>query len=211
MRNIPVFSTELGVASLVLDQIPYSGIAFVHVCSTAQPEAFIAECGGFCRAAGADRVLATGHEVLEKFPVQYEILSMSRPYEGVEDTDAAVIPVTEQTMHSWVRHYNERMKKVDGAAYMSSLEGKKLLEEGHGYFVHRNGRLIGIGKASGETVDAIASVVSGEGKTVLSALCHCLSGPMVQLQVASTNRRAIRLYEEMGFICTGITRRWHRI
>lgn len=211
MRNIPVFSTDLGVASLVFDQIPYSGTAFVHICSTAQPEAFIAECAGFCRAAGADLVLATGHEVLKEFPVQYEILSMRSPLEGIADTDASLMPVTEQTLDTWVQYYNQKMKHVDGAAYMSSREAKKLLEEGHGYFVHRCGRLLGIGKASGEELDAIASLVPGEGKTVLSALCHSLSGPMVYLQVASTNSRAIRLYEDMGFLSTGVERRWHRI
>lgn len=211
MRNIPVFSTDLGVASLVLDQIPYSGTAFVHICSTAQPEKFITECAGFCRAAGADLVLATGHEVLKEFPIQYEILSMRRPLEGIADTDAALMPVTEQTLDIWVQHYNKKMMHVDGAAYMSNREGKKLLEEGRGYFVHRSGQLLGIGKASGETLDAIASIVPGEGRTVVCALCHCLSGPMVDLQVASTNRRAIRLYEDMGFLSTGVKRRWHRI
>lgn len=211
MRNIPVFSTDLGVASLVFDQIPYSGTAFVHICSTAQPEAFIDECDGFCRAAGAEQVLAAGHEALENLPVQYEILSMCRPLEGIADTDAALMPVTAQTLDTWVQHYNQRMRHVDGAAYMSGPEAKKLLEEGHGYFVHRNGQLLGIGKASGEELHAIASLVPGEGRTVLGALCHSLSGPMVKLQVASTNIRAIRLYEELGFLCTGVERKWYRI
>lgn len=211
VRNIPVFSTELGVASLVFDQIPYSGIAFVHIGDTACPGEFIDECAQFCRAAGGECVLATGHEALDEFPVSYEVLTMRRPLDGLADTDACLIPVTENTVGRWIEVYNERMKAVDGAAYMSSAEGKRLLEEGNGYFVHRNGTLLGIGKAAGETVDAVASVVPGAGETVFLALCHALSGPMVKLQVASTNQKAIHLYRKLELIATGVGQKWHRI
>lgn len=211
MRNIPVFSTELGVASLIFDQIPYTGVAYIHIQDTASPAAFVDECAQFCRAAGAESVLATGREGLEAFPASYDVLSMVRPLEGLQDTDAALMPVTEETTERWRSIYNERMKTVDGAAYMSTLEGKRLLEEGCGYFVHRGGTLLGIGKASGETVDAIAAVEPGAGETVFLALCHALSGSMVKLQVASTNRKAICLYEKLGFITTEVKQTWYQI
>ena len=211
VRNIPVFSTELGVASLVFDQIPYSGVAFVHIRDTACPGEFLEECAQFCRAAGAERVLATGQEALAAYPVSYEIMSMCRPLDGLADTDACLIPATEDTIGRWTQIYNDRMKAVDGAAYMSAAEGKRLLEDGNGYFIHRNGTLLGIGKAAGETVEAIASIVPGAGESVFLALCHVLAGPMVKLQVASTNQKAIHLYQKLGLIATEVGPKWHII
>lgn len=211
MRNIPCFATDLGVGSLVLDQIPYTDTAYVYIQDSADAERFVDECAQFCRAAGAEKVFAAGHDVLEAYPVQYEVFEMCRPLEGVEDTQASVLPVAEGTLGRWLDLYREKMNGVDGAVYMSDADGKRLLLEGSGYFVHQNGQLLGIGKASGENVDAIASAVPGAGKTVLLALCHCLSGPMVRLKVASTNCRAIGLYRSLDFICTSVYRRWYRI
>ena len=211
MRNIPVFSTDIGVASLVLEQIPYIATGFVHIHDTPEPKAFIEECAGFCRAAGADMVLATGHSILEQYPLAYEVLIMTAPLDSIPDTDAAVIPVTEETLDLWVRLYNEKMASVDGSVYMSSMDAKKLLDAGCAYFVHREGKLLGIGKGSGEELEVIAAAEPSMGETVFCALCHCLSGPMVRLQVASTNARAIRLYKKLGLLCTGMERAWYRI
>ena len=38
MRNIPVFTTEFGVASLILKEIPYKGTAYVRLQSSLYPE-----------------------------------------------------------------------------------------------------------------------------------------------------------------------------
>lgn len=211
MRNIPVFSTDLGVASLVLDQIPYRQSAYVHIQAASKPEEFAKECAQFCRAAGADLVLATGHSVLEDYPLQYQLVSMCRSLDGLADTDAALFPVKEETLSRWVQIYNTRMAAVDGAAYMSSREGRQLLQEGRGYFVHREGQLLGIGKACEETISALAVQKTGSGEAVVLALCRALTGPMARLEVASTNTRALALYQRMGFMRSGIRSAWYRI
>ena len=72
MRDFPVFTTENGVGSLVLREIPYSGIAYVTVQDSSFPTVFIKECLEFCRVVGAAQVYATGHEVLEDYPDQSE-------------------------------------------------------------------------------------------------------------------------------------------
>ena len=69
MKDIPVFATEYGVASLVLKEIPYLGAAYVTVQDSLEPEKLLEECIGFCRACGAERVCATGHPALEKRPL----------------------------------------------------------------------------------------------------------------------------------------------
>lgn len=211
MRNIPVFTTDYGVASLILESVAARKEAYVRIQSSLEPEKLIEECASFCKACGADRVYATGHESLEKYPLHTAILQMNADREAIGETDVALFPVQEQTAQEWRRIYNEAMATVDNAAWMSELGMKQLLTEGSAYFVHRGGQLLGIGKASGDRIDAVVSAVCGMGADVVRALCHALSADTVTIEVASTNCRAIALYERLGFIMTKELSKWYQI
>ena len=211
MRNIPMFTTEYGVASLILREIPYRQEADIRIQDTADPEAFLEECVSFCRMAGAEKIFATGHAILSNYPMYTAVWRMQRPLEGLPDTDAMTMPVTEQTIDHWCEIYNKAMAPVPNASYMDSADGKRLLEQGNGYFVHRDGTLLGIGIASGDVIQAIASVVLGAGSDVLLALTHALSGEQVFLEVASENRKAIKLYERFGFLKTAELSCWYHV
>ena len=50
MRDLPMFTTEFGVASLILKEIPYREEAYILVQSTQEPEKLLRECIDFCRA-----------------------------------------------------------------------------------------------------------------------------------------------------------------
>ena len=211
MKNIPVFSTEYGVGSLILREIPYKGIAYVRVESTESPKEFIDECIQFCCMAGAEKIYAFGHPYLENYPFHTAVWRMTRTLEGLADTDAALMPVTEGTLEQWLAIYNEKMANVDNSAFKNSADGKALLERGDGYFVHSGDTLLGIGIAAGDTLDAVISVIPGAGQDVLLALTHALSSERIVLDVASTNTRAIRLYERLGFLKTAERSRWYKI
>lgn len=211
MRDFPLFTTENGVGSLVLKEIPYSGIAYITIRDSAVPSLFLHDCLDFCKAVGARTVYATGHEILENYPLHTSVLLMSAPIEAIPETDACLFPVTESTITQWCEIYNSRMKNVDNAAYMSGKAATELLKKGNGYFVHRDGELLGIGIASDDRVECIASCVPGSGKAVLSALTHALMCDRVVLEVASTNQRAIALYKSMGFIPTAELSKWYKI
>ena len=59
MKNIPVFTTPHGIATLILREIPYSGRAYILPQSAFTSEAeLVRECAEFCRAAGAGQVFA---------------------------------------------------------------------------------------------------------------------------------------------------------
>ena len=211
MRDIPVFTTENGVASLIFKEIPYTQTAYVRLQSTLEPKAFCDECVEFCRAVGAQMIYATGHEYLENYPLHTAIWEMARSLEGLADTDAAIFPVTEKTLERWRQIYNEAMKDVPNASCMTQAEAQALLRTGDGYFVHRDGQLLGIGKAAGERVDAVVSCVPGAGRTVMLALAHALTGERITLQVASANIRAVKLYEKMGFIPVSEVSKWYKL
>lgn len=211
MRDIPVFTTQAGVASLTLKEIPYKGEAYVRIQDTLEPEKLLKECVQFCRAAGAERIYATGHKMLVNYPLHTAIWQMTCAKENLPQTDAALFPVQEKTLEKWRSIYNERMYDVPNSAAMTFLDGQEMLKKGDGYFVHRGDALLGIGKASGDTVDAVISVIPGSGQDVLLALCNALSGDRVTVEVASANTRAVKLYERLGFLLTAEISKWYKI
>lgn len=211
MRDFPVFTTENGVASLILKEIPYRGIAYVRIQDSLDPKGLVDDCVSFCKAAGAKQIYATGHDFLENFPLHTTVLRMVCDKSALPDTDAALFPVQSDTVTQWQDHYNRRMKNVDNAAYMSGEDCKQMLVRGDGYFVHRGENLLGIGIAGADKIDAVISVVPGAGKDVLLALSHAVFSETISLEVASTNKRAIRLYESLGFIPVEECSNWYKI
>lgn len=211
MRDFPVFSTENGVGSLVFKEIPYSGNAYIKILDASEPKAFLDECIEFCRVAGAKHILASGHSVLESYPFHTAIWKMTAQRSSLPETDGALFPVTEKTSGQWMQIYNDKMKNVPNTGYMSLRDMEQMIKTGDGYFVHKDGVILGIGKASGDRIDVVISVVQGAGQTVVAALCHALSDEQVQLEVASVNTKAIALYERLGFIRSCELSRWYQV
>ena len=56
MKDLPMFTTQNGVASLTLREIPYQQTAYIKLQATQQPKELLEECVGFCRAVGAEKV-----------------------------------------------------------------------------------------------------------------------------------------------------------
>jgi hypothetical protein len=211
MKDFPMFTTEYGVASLFLREIPYRGRAHVKIHSSLEPEKLLAECISFCRMCGAEWIDAAGHEYLEKYPLITALYAMQCDRAAITEADACLFPVSEQTVQQWLDIYNEKMAAIPNAAYMDSNSGKELLKTGDGYFIHRDGKLLGIGKAKDDFIDTVIAVVPGMGQTVVQALCSTLNCETVRLMVAGANTRAVRLYERMGFVKTKELSRWYRI
>lgn len=211
MKDIPMFATEFGVASLILKEIPYRDCAYILVQSSLEPEKLLEECVGFCRACGAERIYAAGEEIPEKYPFFTAEWELHCPVAALGETDAAVFPVQAETLELWREIYNEKVASVPMGAWMTRRDGEEMLKKGDGYFVHRNGTLLGIGRASGERIDWVAAVQCGAGKDVVRALHHCLFEDTAVLTVASENHRAFCLYTRLGFVRTRELRRWFRV
>lgn len=211
MQDMPLFTTQLGVASLTLSQIPYTKQAYIRIQDSNEPEAFLQECRDFCKAVGAEAVYATGHSVCESFSEYTKLLAMRADKCSIGETDAALFPVTETTLGKWVDIYNKKIVKIPNGAWMTKRMAEQMLSDGDGYFIHKDGELLGIGKASGCEIAWVASVSPGAGADVVRALCHALSEETVLLTVASQNRKAICLYERLGFLITGIVSTWYQL
>ena len=213
MKDIPVFTTEYGVASLLFKEIPYRGIAYVRI-RDVQPGCvprLMEECAGFCRCAGADRVYATGHEDLADYPLHCAVERMTLALPEPCLPEASLWPVTEETIEQWREIYNRGMAAVDNAATMTKQDEQEICRSGGAYFVHDNGELLGIGWMEESHLLAIAAAQPGQGSRVAKTLFSLTDGEHITLEVASTNSRAIALYRKLGFIKTGETDRWYRI
>lgn len=213
MKDIPVFTTEDGVASLILKEIPYRQEAYIRV-QDVQPgrlDALLKECASFCRMAGAERVYANGFEETEAYPRSCIVYEMCGTAWVDKEKLENLFPVTEQTVARWRQIHNERMGSVDNAGTLTALDEKQILASGGAYFVHRSGELLGIGWVEEDRLLAIASLQQGAGERVAHTLMSVVEGGQLTLEVASTNEKAIRLYEKLGFLKTKELFRWYKI
>lgn len=211
MKDFPVFTTEYGVASLILKEVPYRQEAYIVIQSTEQPEELLAECISFCRVVGAERIYVRGHEIAEKYPLHVIIYEMRGEMEADEALVAHLWPVTGETIGFWRQLLNEKMRDVDNAGTLEKKGENEILELGGAYFVHNDGQLLGAGWILGEELKLIAATEKGAGERVFQTLLSAANPERLHLQVASTNDRAIRLYERMGMIKTAELRRWYRV
>ena len=211
MKDLPMFTTEYGVASLILREVPYQQTAYIRVHSSLEPEKLLAECVSFCRMVGAERILATGHAALEQFPLDTAIWQMRAAVDSLEDTDAALWPVQERTADEFQRLYNQKVSHIPNAAWMDSADKKEMLETGEGYFVHRDGQLLGLGRVLGGEIRFLAALQPGAGADVVRALVHAVTENTVTVEVASANEKAVKFYERLGFVKIAEISRWYRV
>ena len=209
MNDIGIFPTQYGVASLILREIPYRQEAYIRVqdVQSGGLPMLLDECGDFCRACGAQKILWTGVEANAE--PDMTILRMRGTAWVDPNLLEQLFPVTEKTASQWREIYNERMRSVPQARTLSFTDEKELSESGGAYFVHRDGALLGIGWLEDTRLLAIASCKPGAGECVMHTMMSLVEGADMTLEVADRNRKAIALYEKIGFVTTGITSKWY--
>ena len=211
MKDFNFFTTENGVASLILREVPYQQVAYIRIRDSLEPAKLLEECISFCRMVGAEKILATGHEDLEQFPLETAVWQMSCLRESLGTSNGLLFPVTTETADHFQKLYNKKVKNIPNAAWMDDKDKREMLASGEGYFVHKDGKLLGIGRVKGEEVRFLASFAPGAGETVVRALVSASCEERCTLEVASANTKAVALYERLGFLKTGEISRWYRV
>ncbi len=210
VKDIPIFTTAWGAASLILREIPYQKTSYVRLLTVNALPGLLKECVDFCRALGAEKIYASG-EGLEAYPLHTCVLRLCCPRTRLSDTDAALFPVQDHTLEAWMRIYRQKVRSIPNGAWMTDSDGKKMLSDGSGYFVHRDGKLLGVGKLGEGSIEFLAATAPGAGEDVVKALTHGLFTEDVTLEVASRNTKAMALYQRLGFLPVQEISKWYKI
>jgi len=211
MKDLSLFTTENGVASLILRKIPFTKEAFVHIRDSCACDQLLKECIDVCRMAGAEKVYAAGHENLKRYPLYCDIYRYDLSRENMGSTDAAAIPICPEQTEWWRQLYNQKMADVPAASPLTVRDTEELIREGTAYYVCRDCATIGIGVAGGGEIYAVASLLPGAGREVVLALAACTEGAVISLRVADNNEKACRLYRSLGFSASVKEESWYKI
>ena len=207
MRDIPFFTCGGGAATLILREIPYKKAAYVLPRSV-DPErqtAFWEECRGFCRAAGAQRVVLISREETP-LPLLWELVRLQRPAGAPElpkAPDGLVLErVTQETIPVYRAVYESIFAGVLGAASRPEDEGEDL-RSGGAFLAKAGGEPAGVGRIRGREILCLGLLLPFRGRGLGAALLSRLleeTGPEAYLEAASDNGPAMGLSEKLGFV-----------
>ncbi|MDR0889756.1 MAG: GNAT family N-acetyltransferase [Oscillospiraceae bacterium] len=212
MRDIPIFTSEFGVASLTLREIPLRGEAYVFVRGVFRtlPE-LLAHCAQFCRAAGANRVYFGGEADFSAYPRYAQLIRRSIARKNLPPAPKAlrVQAVTQDTAPLWEQLYNRSMLAVPAAQSCTPVETQSLAAAQEAFFVRENDEIVGLGRVRGNQLLALASLRKGSGAQVLCALARQMACEEITLLCAAENERAMHLYDRLGFSRGESTACWY--
>lgn len=211
MRDIPMFTTASGIASLYFKKIPFTKEAFVEIRVSNSLEELVKECIDVCRMAGAERIFATGHAVMQQYPLFCTVSKYCVSKDILSNTEAFALPLTESQAYWWRRVYNQKMRNVPTAVPLSESDVEALIRKKHAYCVYKDFDAIGIGVAYDGQIQAVASAAPGGGHDSVLALSNVLESDVISLYVASTNIKAIELYRSLGFTEAEQQMCWYQI
>ena len=217
MKNIPMFTSSCGVATLILREIGWNGCAYVLVRSVwnGQTAQLLEECRGFCRAVGAEAVYASWDA--NELPAEhaYDMIAMTRHKAGLPAPERAVEleQVTPETAEDYLRIYNQCFRDVPSAASYDRRSLEPLYGEDLAWLARVDGQSAGVAEISKEGLEGIAvlSAFRGLGRDLALSVLPMVPSPTLRLKVASTNHRAIALYDRLGFAPEKTERRWYRL
>ena len=209
MKNLPVFITENGVASIELKQVPAWKTAYITIQNSPQANALLDECAGFCKSAGAENVYACGHSILESYPVYTQVWEMTGRAFCNPCHNVSLKSVGNEDEELFRGIYNRKMSGVPVAKYLEPRDISRYRE--CGYFVYEGSQLIGICILEGNKICAIASLVKGGGEKVISAISSRLNGKNFVVEVASANEKAVNLYTRLGLEKSKVLNTWYKI
>ena len=211
MRDIPMFTTENGIATLVLKKIPYTKEAFVRVLDSQSCSEFLKECVEVCRMAGAENIYVTGHQSLNTLPIFCEEMRYMANKHSFPHTDAVALYATMEQLPWWRQIYNQKMSGVHAAAPLSESEVERLIRDGKAFCVYKECAIVGIGVACDGQIHALASLAQGAGPDVVLSLSKTFPEYDVSVCVASTNNKALRVYRRLGFCEAQIETKWYKL
>ncbi len=201
MKDIPIFTATNGIASLILQEIPYRREAFVQVRGVfTQLPFLLRECAAFCRMAGAERIFATGNEDFSAYPIHARLMEREITKSALPTVEAKAIATDDE---DWLSCYREAFRSVPAARTLKHME--------HCYWIVEQGERIGLGQIHEGVLDSVAALQKGAGERCVCALAAISSAPKIRLLCAMENLPAMGLYDRLGFSHGPIKECWYDI
>ena len=159
MRNIPVFTGEFGAATL--QEKPGRGRpTVVQWVQPGKTWEFLAECARFCRMAGARRVLASHLPEPRRLLLKSGCSVWPACGPACRRRTQRCGPSARKTEKNFCGFTTRGMSGVPAAMSLHQGDLPRLWTRG-GYFVHRDGALLGIGQVNGDTLLSLVSCRRG--------------------------------------------------
>ena len=213
MKDIPFFQWEDCVATLALSEIPYRQKAYilVRLCPEEKLHSFLAECAAFCSVAGAAEIYASAEPAPAWLPHAYDLVLYACPAKQLQPISktAVLTSLDKDNQSRFLQVQRTCFCQVDGAATYDWQDCKRMLQSHSGYLWLEGTTVIGIGEIRGSEICTVAVTRPGCGEAMVRALATQTVGQSVIVQTASTNLRAIRLYERLGFRRTKTVSSWY--
>lgn len=216
MKDIPVFTAASGVATLILKEISWSGSAYVLIRSVwdGRVEELLEECRRFCTAVGAKAVYASWDAPLPAAHA-YDMIRMERQKAGLPEPGKAVQleAVRKQNGSAYLEIYHQCFRMVPAAASYGKEDLRRLEEEETGWLAVVDGVYAAVAEISASGLEGVGvrPEFAGLGYDLLLTVLPMIPAVRLQLKVADTNTRAIRLYQRLGFRETTVERSWWRL
>lgn len=202
MKDIPIFTSTEGIASLILREIPASREAYVLIRGVfTESERLMSECEQFCRLAGAEQVYFSGEADFAGCRVYARLLERSVDCAVLPPTRACAVPVTADTAAEWSAAYRARFAGVPAA--------RRCVQPQDACLICAAERRIGIGQLSGDLLLTLASLERGCGADCVAAMAALCSAPRLRLLCAMENAPAMALYDRLGFDCGNVKEIWY--
>lgn len=217
MKDIPIFTGQYGIGSLILREIPYKQCAYVLVRSAREGHMadFLEECSGFCRAAGAEWVLASAPEPLSFLPHVHDMLEYACRRDQLPPPMRPVDlePLCDDNAERYREIYNDLFRAIPNAATCTPEDLRRLREKSRAFLAKVGGETAGICQWTGSELNTIGVLPNFRGlghRLALTAFGQ-MEGEVITLRVSSSNGPALRLYQKLGFDRTQVLSSWYAL
>ena len=213
MKDIPIFTGEHGVATLILREIPHQQRAYVMLRTVWRLQPFLSECRAFCRMAGAESVYVTGQEDLSGLPFVHAMERWTCRRADlpplVEPVD--LTPLDDSNRETFRTLYNRLFAQIPNAATCTPQEVERIQREERAALAVVEGQIAGLAQWTDGRLEAIGvePEFRGLGYRLALTVLHRMTTETVELQVSSANQRALALYQRLGFTKTETLSRWY--
>ena len=217
MQNIPIFTGVHGMATLILKEIPTSGLAYVLVRSVWKDDlaGLLAEGRDFCRAAGAETVYGSWDARTLPAEHAYDVWELTMDRDALPQPPEALplTPLTAENGRDYLAVYNRCFAGMPGHASYDHRDLQRLAGKHLAFLVYRDGVPAAVAELGENKLEGLGVLPEYRGlgyPLALTALAR-LPGPTLSLRVASTNTRALALYHRIGFGGEKIVSRMYRL